>query len=399
MRILIVNYEYPPIGGGAGNASRSLADALTRQGHAVSVVTSGYSGYRGRSDEAGVQVHRIRARRRSIHRSNPFEMLCFAGSALLSAPKIARRQQTEVVIAFFTIPSGIVGYWLKRRDRIPYLVSLRGGDVPGLVPELKHIHRVTGAVRGRVLRSAGGIVANSLGLAQLSENQDPFPVEVIPNGVDSALFRPRKQEEPPLRQGNFTVLFVGRLQKQKNLELLLNELARLLRENATSLTLHVAGDGPLATAMTSKAERLGLGRDVVWHGWLSKEKLIALYQSADCFVSPSFYEGMPNTILEAMACGLPVVASRIPGNEVAVLDGETGVLVSLDEPKQLGRALTSLAENPSVAREMGNAGRVRVVEQFSWDAVAEQYVEALGRMAPRRPTPNHSTNPVEVQLS
>ncbi len=374
MRLLIVNYEFPPVGAGAATASWFLARALARQGHPVSVVTSAFEKHRGINVEEGVRVHRIPAFRRSIDRSNIGQMTCFAASGLLSAPGIARAEGAEGVIAFFTLPSGIVGWWLKTRCRLPYVVSLRGGDVPGLVPEEDGTHRLVRGVRRKILHSARAIVANSEGLAELSSRTDPFPVNVIPNGVDSSVFLP--EPRTIVAEDCFQILFAGRLREQKNLGLLLDELARLRRESVP-FRLHVAGDGQLRETLRQRVQRLELSDSVVWHGWIARNELLALYQNADCFVNPSLYEGLPNTVLEAMACGLPVVASRVPGNDALVVDRKTGLLFSLEEPEQLGGALMRLERDRPAARRMGAAGRTRAVEQFSWDAVAASYLRLL----------------------
>ncbi len=390
MRLLIVNHEYPPIGGGGSNASRFLATTLARQGHRVNVVTSAFGEHRGLSVEDGVRVHRVPALRRKIDRSDIGEMTCFAGSGLLSAPRIARAERVEGVIAFFTLPSGLVGYWLKARYGLPYVVSLRGGDVPGLDPEVARAHRRIRWLRQKVLLSAGAIVANSPGLAEVSARTDPFAVAVIPSGVDCNLFHPRDAETSPDAERsrlpasgrNLRILFAGRLRKQKNLSLLLDQLARLRREGVTAFRLDVAGNGPLGPAMREHAERLGLADSVVWHGWVTKPDLIALYQNADCFVNPSLYEGLPNTVLEAMASGLPVVASRVPGNNTLVTDRETGLLFSLEEPRQLGSALGFLLHDRAAALRMGARGRARVVERFSWQAAAAAYLRLFDETGP-----------------
>ncbi len=372
MHLLIVNYEYPPVGGGASNASCSLAKTLTLQGHRVSVMTSAFGELRGLTVEDGIRVHRIPARRRHVDRSDLGQMLCFAGSGLVFAPGIVRAERVEGVIAFFTLPSGLVGYWLKARYGVPYVVSMRGGDVPGLDPEVSHVHRRIRWLRQRVLGSARKVVANSPDLAELSESTDPYPVTVIRNGVDSAVFHPLESAAGP--DACFRILFVGRLREQKNLKVLIEQLARLRREGVNAFRLDVVGDGPLTAPMHDLAERFGLGDNVVWHGWAAKPEVLARYQSADCFVNPSTYEGLPNAVLEAMACSLPVVASRVGGNDALVIDQKTGFLFPLDEPDQLGDALTSLIRDKGAAQRMGAAGRAQVVERFSWNSVATAFV-------------------------
>lgn len=277
------------------------------------------------------------------------------------------------MIGYFTLPSGFVCYLWRLRYGVPYAISLQGGDVPGLVPELNRFHARLRWLRHRVLASARTVVANSQGLAALSMATDPFPVEVVPNGVDATLFHPAPEgngSELPFR-----ILFVGRLERQKNLELLLERLANLRRRRGAVFRLHVAGDGPLSSAMRRRAESLMIGDRVVWHGWVPKAELVALYQQADCFVTPSLFEGLPNTVTEAMASGLPVIASKVIGNVELVENDKTGFLFDLEEPWELERALLHLMENPQVGRRMGDEGRARVLAKFSWETAASSYCQ------------------------
>jgi glycosyltransferase involved in cell wall biosynthesis len=100
-----------------------------------------------------------------------------------------------------------------------------------------------------------------------------------------------------------------------------------------------------------------------------------MYQKSDCFVNPSFYEGMPNAVLEAMACGLPIVASDIPGNDAVVRHNDTGILFDLAKPGALREALATLAQDRAAANLMGQRGRVQAEQNFSWVNVAAQYAE------------------------
>ena len=372
MSLLIVNYEYPPIGAGAANASFYLAQALTRRRQEVVVLTSGYGNLRGYTREGGVHIYRLRTRRSLPDRSNLGEMGLFLAAALCAAPGLARRHRLGKAIVFFTLPCGPVGYALKHSRQIPYVISLRGGDVPGLVPELDSIHRLITPLRRLVLREARHLVANAPGLAALSYQADPFPVNVIPNGVEADFFRPG----PQFAAGNpvFPFLFVGRFQPQKNLFFLLARFRELQDASHRPFHLHLVGDGPLKGDLQQYAVRLGLQDRITWHGWLDKGTLRVVYQSCGCFINPSLYEGLPNTVLEAMASGLPVVASRIPGNYDLVKPGETGYLISISNPEEFTLALQDVLDHPEQAESLGKAGRELVLRDFSWDRVALEYL-------------------------
>jgi glycosyltransferase involved in cell wall biosynthesis len=373
VRLLLVNYEYPPLGGGAANATMFMARALVGLGHEATVLSTAFEALRGHAVEQNVHVYRIEACRTAADRSNPREMLSFLWIGLANARGVARERGIEAVIAFFTIPSGPIAYWLDRSLGLPYVISLRGGDVPGLVPELGCVHRLIAPVRRAALRRARAIVANSPSLASLSEAADPFPVRVVPNGVDASFFSPRST---PKKAGPFRVLFVGRLTNQKNLPGLL-EAVSTLAADGVDFTLDVVGDGPLRGQLEALSAQLALGDRVSWHGWLPKGDVLALYRRADCFVNPSIYEGMPNTVLEAMACGLPVIASRIGGNEDLVRDRETGRLFEVTQTVTLADALQDLIRDPDACRRMGARGRDVVTREHSWESVVAKYVGLL----------------------
>ena len=373
MNLLLINYEYPPSGGGAGNATMFIARALHRLGHRATVLTSAFAEHSGIQDDDGVTVHRLNVHRRVADRASSREMLSFTFAALQAAPSIAAAGAIDAVIVFFTLPCGPVALRLHRSMGLPYVVSLRGGDVPGLVPEIAWRHWLLAPLRRRVLRSARAIVANDVGLARLSALADPFPVEVIPNGVDSRFFASRAA--PEAGSGPTLVLFVGRFHRQKNLAFFLEQLASLRNAAPNDWRLELAGDGEERPALEECVRRLGLTDITTWHGWRTdKGRLLDLYQQADVLVNPSLYEGMPNVVLEAMACGLPVVASDVPGNNSLVRAGDTGFLFPLGDGDALCAALREIREKPALARALGQNGRRRVEADFSWEHVARCYL-------------------------
>lgn len=374
MNLLLINYEYPPIGGGAGNATMFIARALQGLGHRATVLTSAFGERIGIQEEAGVAIHRLDVRRREANRASAFEMFSFARAALQAAPGIAKVNGTQAVIVFFTLPCGPVALKLHRQRGLPYIVSLRGGDVPGLVPEIAWQHWLLTPLRRRVLRSAQAIVANDPGLARLSVKADPFPVKIVTNGVDCEFYHPRTGPKSP--HAPTEVLFVGRFHRQKNLPFFLEQLARLHTTEPGAWRLSLVGDGSERPLLEQCVRRLNLDSITTWHGWQKdKNRLRELYQQADVVVNPSLYEGMPNVVLEAMACGVPVIASDVPGNNTLVRAGETGFLFALKDAADVGAALQQIREKPALARTLGENGRRRALEEFSWRQVAQSYLE------------------------
>src|SRR5437870_2954501 len=291
MRILFINYEYPPVGGGAATATAAIARALVDLGHAVVILTGKFKRLPEVSESDGIVVHRIPSLRTKIDRSGVFEMGLFLISGLIFTRSIIRNHRIEGSIVFFSLPCGPLGLLGRWSCGIPYVVSLRGGDVPGNEPSLNFLHRLLAPVRRAVLKNAVAIIANSEGLRKMAEAADPFPVRIIPNGVDSDFFVPAQPKPAKKSAGVLRVLFVGRFQAQKNLAFLFREVARL---SPDTFELHLVGDGPDRQSLERLAKQLGIASKVTWHGWLTRAAVRQAYQAADCLVNPSLYEGMPN---------------------------------------------------------------------------------------------------------
>lgn len=374
MRILILNSEYPPIGGGAGNASAHIAGQFGKMGHSVTVVTSRFGGLPHKEQSGGVTIYRIPGVRRRQDRSNPLEQILFVLSASLWSLRRIPRFRPDATLAFFGVPSGAVAWLIKKLYKVPYIISLRGGDVPGFRPyDFGIYHRLIAPFLRLIWKDASGIVANSKGLRHLAHAFDPrFEIPIVPNGIDLDVYRSAS------RDWSFPhLLSAGRIVHQKGLDLAMRALAEL---KDLPWEWQIAGDGPQLESLQDIAKELGIEDRVHFLGWQSREELLDCYRQANVFIIPSRHEGMPNALLEAMGSGLPVVASRIAGNEELVVDGETGYLVCSEDVEALRKALQKLLGTPALCEQMGAASRRYVEENYSWEATAEQYVHLLEKV-------------------
>ncbi len=388
-RLLLVNYELPPLGGGGGAVTANLARELAAMGCSVRVLTSAYAGLPRRQTIDGYEVLRVPTIRRRQDRCSIPEMALAMVGSLIAAPLVARRWRPDLTIAFFGLPGGPAGWLVRRLYGAPYLVSLLGGDVPGFAYQgIGLYHRLSGGVIRAVWRGARAVIANSDGLADLARAHAPGQVvAVAPNGVDPVTFTPAPESSRPDARSNGPVrlLLVGRLVHQKAVDVILNALASLPLSGRPVLT--VVGDGPERGALEEQARRLGLGDAVTFAGWVARERLAETYRAHDVLVSPSRFEGMSLVLQEAMACGLPVVATRIPGSEELVVDGETGLLVTPEDVAGLAAAIARFATAPDLIRAWGMAGRQRVERRYTWRAAAETYLALGGLRAPNAPRP------------
>lgn len=239
-------------------------------------------------------------------------------------------------------------------------------------PMYRHRMAMLGAVdRFVVLNQESAAEIQALGLGRV-------PACPVPNGVDARRFTPAEPAERAILRARLSLprdepiaLFVGRLERRKGLDILLAAWADLLRRPAAPRLL-IAGPGE-AGPWARQAQAHGVQR---WVTFLGRRADVAdLYRSADLLVFPSRAEGCPNVVLEAMASGLPVVATDVAGNREAVgEDGKAGRLVPAEDPAALAEAVATLAASAALRREVGSAARQRALERFDIDRVGARYL-------------------------
>ena len=178
--------------------------------------------------------------------------------------------------------------------------------------------------------------------------------------------------------GSPMVLFAGRLAEQKRVNDLLKALDLLQHVQPDVRTL-IAGDGPLRERLEETAAAYRLDERVRFLG--HRDDVPRLLAAADLLVLPSSYEGLPNVVLEAMRFRKPVVATAAPGTTEVVVDGETGLLVSIGDPVRLTRAIRDVARDPELARRLGEAGRARAEAHFGAAAMINRFAELYERLA------------------
>jgi glycosyltransferase involved in cell wall biosynthesis len=375
MKILIINSEYPPIGGGAGNASANIARCLAALNHEVTVLTTRFDAHpKIETCGHGLTIHRIDALRSRQDRSNALEQISFIVSASFWTLGWVRRNKPNATLAFFGMPSGAIAWLLKKIHRIPYVVSLRGGDVPGFRPyDFKIMHKLIGPLLRVIWHDASAVIANSNGLRDLALAFDSaIEIPIIPNGVDGNQYTAEIRAWSPPR-----LFSVGRIVHQKGFDLGLRALAQL---TGLDWEWSIAGDGPQLEPLKSLARELGISARVKFLGWQSGKELSQCYHQANLFLFPSRHEGMPNAVLEAMSSGLPVVATRIAGSEELVVDGITGLLTPSESVDELRDALRKILTDSTLREKMGIASRLRVEQNYTWQKVAGQYQSLLKKI-------------------
>jgi glycosyltransferase involved in cell wall biosynthesis len=389
VRVLLINYEFPPIGGGASSSSESLARELVLRGHEVEVLTARTSGQTSHEIRDGVRIHRVASWRHSIHHCGLRGAASFAAFGLPRLRALLRTGRYDVIHCYFALPCGPLGLYGHHAAGVPYVLSLRGSDVPGYDPtnrSLAVMHRVCARLYRRALLSAASVVANSASLRDLaSESCADARYEVIPNAALQLPAPPRQRIETT---GPVRVLCVSRLVARKNIDVLLKAFVML---NDTPATLDVVGTGQQTDYLRRLAMSLRLDSRVRFHGALDHDDVLRYCEAADVFVLPALAESCSMAIIEAMTAGLAVVTTRVGGNLDLVSEGVNGLLVAPGDVAELATALRRLIVNDRERIALGSASKSRIEREFSPAAHARRYEAVYARaMASAMPARNAS---------
>ncbi|MDW8215511.1 MAG: glycosyltransferase family 4 protein [Roseiflexaceae bacterium] len=372
MRILTLNYEYPPLGGGASPVTRALCEHLAAAGHEVDVVTMGYQRL-PRVEMAGrVRVIRVPALRRSMVRAETPELLSYVISALPPTLALTRRWRYDVVHAHFIVPTGILAAAVRRISGLPLVITAHGSDVPGYNPDrFIRGHRLIAPVWRVVARSANAIVSPSRYLRTLIRRVCDLPVEVIPYGFDPSPRRCGERSAEPAEARERRILFVSRLFPRKGAQYLLEALAELPLDG---WEVTIAGDGPMLEELKAQAQRLGVPVD--WRGFITGEPLEELYATSAIFVFPSTNDNFPVVLLEALAGGCAVITTNVSGMPEVV--GDAGILVPPQDVPALRAAIRRLMHDDDLRTDLSVRARARIA-YFAWEDVIRRYLEVYRR--------------------
>jgi len=203
----------------------------------------------------------------------------------------------------------------------------------------------------------------------LHEGFSPHNIIQIPNGVDIEQFTPPGPGAEKIRG---RIVFIGTLDYRKNVSLLITAVKKLL-DIGIPVTLDIIGDGPEFPQLQKMADRLDMGGIIHFLGAFSE--IEPFLQRSHIFVLPSQFEGLPNVVLEAMACGLPVIATKVGGVPDIIEHRVNGLLIPPGDSEALSAAISELFDNTTLADKLGSRARKTVVEQFSLSAVADRYAE------------------------
>jgi len=361
-RVLILNYEYPPLGGGAANATYYLLKELGLRPDDLSatLITSSVDKARHEQVAPNIDIHYLDiGKNGDIHYQSQKDLLTYSYKAYKLAKGLQRNTPFDVVHAFFGIPCGFIAMRLG----LPYIVSLRGSDVPFYNERFYWQDKILFQRLSRsIWKKARHVVANSQGLKDLAlDTNSQKIIEIIPNGIKLSDFEEKASinTERQLR-----IVSTGRLIPRKGYNLLLEAL-----KDAQGVSATIIGDGPEKEALLSQAKELNV--DLTLTGALPHEKIPMELSQHDLFVLPSYNEGMSNAALEAMAVGLPLLLTDVGGSKELIRGN--GWIIPTGDVEILRRRIQEANADRTGLADLSNAS-VRHSKEFTWAKMAESYL-------------------------
>lgn len=383
MRIVLSCVRYPPAPGGAEDHVAALAEEYARRGHDVEVHTTDlHKEVPFERREMPTLINRVRVTRHRAYTPGTTLHYTIAPTMLRALDEAARG--ADIVHAhsygyFHTMASARAA----RRARVPFFFtphfhppwSMEGGVARKL---LRTFYDPT---FGRlVLRRADRIIGVSTGEVEEMRKHLPLDlakVSIIPNGFHHAQFEPAPKGDAfraHLGIGGDTplVLFAGRLASNKGLHVLVPAFARLAQAHPGAVLVLAGEDQDQRARLERLAHESDIEKRVRFTGHLTPELYLSALAAADVFVLPSEWEAFGIVLAQAMACGVPCVATRVGGAPDVVVDGETGTLVPYGDEQALASAISVLLVDPDARRRMGEAGKRRAFSEYSWARVADR---------------------------
>ena len=379
MDILVLNYEYPPLGGGAAPVCRDLAVGMARAGHRVTVVTMGYTGLPEREARDGVEIIRLKCLRARAHACMPWEQYSYILAAKRFLKRQLRTRRYDVCHAHFVIPTGPVARWLKRRYGVPYVITAHGSDVEGHNSKvwMRAMHRLLRPAWRGIVRDAHAVAAPSAYLMRLMRKTlADGSYALIPNGLDVEKYG--ANAGPKERR----MLVMGRMQAAKNVQTILRAVARIPDDIWEDWTLDILGDGPYREKLESLAQALGIQTRVTFHGWIENgsDAQMDLLRRSAVHISASRFENCPMGVLEGLASGCRPVLSDIEGHRQFFEDGGDALFFPADDADTLAAELTTLLREGPKPEE----GRQACPPAFDARRVTAQYIDILEKAAGER---------------
>ncbi len=362
LKILMLNHEFPPVGGGAAPVTFDLCKQLVLKGHKVDVVTMRYDRLPRFETIDGVKIYRTPSIRKRPNVCYTHELATYFPGAVIKTLRLAKEEKYDIIHCHFIVPGGLLAWLVSKLTDIPFIVTCHGTDIPGHNPDrFGLVHRLIGPLWRFLAKRSAALTSPSESLKKLVlENCPEAKVHVIPNGIFIDQFKPAEKIK--------SILMCSRIFKFKGFQYVIEAVKNMKLD----WQVNVIGEGPYLPELRRLAE--GSETEIKFWGWLDKsdQRFHELFSKSSIFVFPSEAENFPIVLLEAMGAGMAIITSTAGGCPEVV--GSAGLLV---QPRDVGgicQSLEKLIYSDNLRRQLSMAALDRV-QKFSWENVVDRFIQ------------------------
>ncbi|MHC4095788.1 MAG: glycosyltransferase family 4 protein [Planctomycetota bacterium] len=367
LKILMLNHEFPPVGGGASPITFELSKQLVQMGHRVDVVTMHYGDLPRFETVDGVNIYRTPAIRKRPNICYAHELATYVPGALIKTVRLARKEKYDITHCHFIIPGGPLAWLVRKFAGTPFIITCHGSDVPGYNPDrFKSMHKVLLPSWRFLIRRTPLLASPSESLKKLIlQSCQDARITVIPNGIYTERFGKGPKEK--------SILMCSRILPRKGFQYAI----QAVKDMELDWQVNVVGEGPYLPELKKLAE--GSKTPIKFWGWLDNNdpKFYELFSKSAIFIFPSEAENFPSALLEALASGMAIITSTAGGCPEVV--GKAGILVEPGDTEGIRKMLTKLVDSDQLRQQLRKQALERA-RQFNWENIAQQYLNCYDQI-------------------
>lgn len=376
-RVLILDYEYPPVGGGGGVASKKMAEGYIAKGYKVDCVTTWVKGLKHKENINGVHVYREKViGRNKLPNASLISLITFPIMAYDRAQKLCKTKKYEFIHTHFAIPTGPLGVWISRKFKLKNILSIYGGDIYDPTKRFSpHNWWILRKCVEWVINNTDVIVAESNNIKDYTYQfyNCKKEIDMIPMPYNIVNVPPKNRSELDLKENVRYMITVGRLVKRKGYDSLLKSFEKVKN---MSTELIIIGDGPEKDSLMKLSEYLKISDRVRFLGSIGEEEKFQYLNNSDIYVLSSVHEGFGIVLQEAMQAGLAIVSTNNGGQVDFIKEGVNGYLVPVGDMDAMSKKMNYLSNNPDEIKRIGDNNLIKIKE-FATDKIMQQYIDKI----------------------
>ncbi len=379
-KILIVNYEFPPLGGGGGVATYDLALEWKKTCQ-VDVLTSSFLDLRGYENVENINVYRVKILFRKSRDAATFtSMASFVFFGFFTGLSLMRKNKYDVINTHFAVPTGPLGNVLSKLFRVPNVLSLHGGDIYDPSKKMSpHKSPVFKRVVNYILNKADVLVAQS---SNTRDNAMQYynvkkEIQIIPLAYHPPVLPVTDRKKLNIDKNEFIVTTVGRVIKRKAIDTAIRAIAGIKDKN---VKLYVMGDGPEKENLQNLAAELKISDRIVFLGFVDDEVKYKYLKVSDIFIMTSLHEGFGIVFMEAMYAGLPIVCTNHGGQVDFLFHEKNALLINVGDVDNCRKSIERIKKDDKLSA-LFRTNNKKDVKKFYAENVALQYMDIFNRIA------------------